>query len=270
VKLRLDGTLFWRIVDVDLMIQRTPDPEGDVWHHARAALIQAVSRSTLSQFMVGFNGIVMNAFNAQAADGFYTERGVSVISMELTRYEPTDASTRLVLQEIIQETTNRINRLQQQESENEVAAARLSADIELERQNTQLIQTQAENERLLARMEGEASGTRLAKDADSFIRVLGEALPDVNARVELYRMHKTLTAQNENTRSLSQGSATLFLTPNDMNLRLHMGGDARRQLNESSTELPLSVGEIQGPAGAEDPMSSSRRLTPQKMKVTRT
>merc|ERR1719265_1543568 len=106
------------------MIRATSDPSGDVWHHARSCLIQAVSKVDLATFMSGFNGIVMAAFKEQAGDGFYLERGVEVHSMELTRYKCTDDKTAAVLQEIIQETTNRINRLQAQESENEVRAAK--------------------------------------------------------------------------------------------------------------------------------------------------
>lgn len=242
VKLRLDGTIFWRVLDVATMIAQTPDPEGDIWHHSRSALIQAVSRSTLAQFMTNFNSIVMDAFNAQASDGFYAQRGVTVISMELTGYEPTDASTRTVLQAIIQESTNRINRMAQQESENEVAAARLQADIALERQNTNLIRQRASNERLMARTEGEASGMRLAKDADAFFQTLSAAMPDSSTRLELYKMHKRLTAQNANTESLANGQATLFLTPDDMNVRLHLGGTGTSgSSNGGSEPRQLSV-----------------------------
>merc|ERR1719506_1194231 len=123
VKLRLEGTIFWRVNDVPKMINVTSDPEGDVWHHARSALIQAVSQNTLQIFMKSFNNITMEAFNAQAADGFYTGRGVVLSSMELTKFETTDEETKEVLQKIIQESTNRVNRLQQQQGENEVKAA---------------------------------------------------------------------------------------------------------------------------------------------------
>merc|ERR1712178_363427 len=110
-----------------------------------------------------FNEISTAAFEAQATDGFYKERGVEIISMEVTRYEPVDAKTAQVLQEIIQETTNRINRLQAQESENDVLAAKLAADIQMERQRTQLIETQAKNEQLRAQMQGESGGMKRAQ-----------------------------------------------------------------------------------------------------------
>merc|ERR1719183_2930663 len=130
------------------MIDTSSDPEGEVWQHARSGLIQAVSKVTLSVFMARFNNISMEAFAVQAADGFYAERGVEIVSMEVTRFEPVDKKTAEVLQQIIQETTNRINRLQVQNSENDVLAAKLAADIQMEKQKTELIQTQAKNQQL--------------------------------------------------------------------------------------------------------------------------
>merc|ERR1711907_124826 len=127
VKLRLDGTIFWKVANVGKMMNTTSDPEGDVWHHSRSALIQAVSKITLQNFMASFSNITTDAYRLQAADGFYTERGVSLQSMELTKFETVDAST----SQILQETINRINRLQVQESSNEVAAAALQAEIQL-------------------------------------------------------------------------------------------------------------------------------------------
>merc|ERR1719183_1284110 len=147
------------------MIDTSSDPEGEVWQHARSGLIQAVSKVTLSVFMARFNNISMEAFAVQAEDGFYAERGVEIISMEVTRYEPVDKKTAEVLQEIIQETTNRINRLEAQNSKNDVQAAKLAADILLERQRTELIETQSQNQQLQAQMQGESGGMKRARSA---------------------------------------------------------------------------------------------------------
>merc|ERR1712166_313389 len=87
VRLRLEGTVFWRVTDVLKMVHATPDPMGDVWHHTRSTLIQAVSQATLEQFMEGFNTIVKEAFQAEVADSFYEDRGVEVQSMEVARFE---------------------------------------------------------------------------------------------------------------------------------------------------------------------------------------
>eukprot|EP00408_Alexandrium_pacificum_P017842 CAMPEP_0171193466 /NCGR_PEP_ID=MMETSP0790-20130122/20393_1 /TAXON_ID=2925 /ORGANISM="Alexandrium catenella, Strain OF101" /LENGTH=487 /DNA_ID=CAMNT_0011658643 /DNA_START=171 /DNA_END=1634 /DNA_ORIENTATION=+ len=221
VNLRLQGTIFWKITDVSRTISMTDDPAGDVWHHARSALIQAVSKADLDTFMRSFNALVQVSFRQQAADGFYVQRGVEVQSMEVTKYDCVDPETAATLQDIIKETTNRINRLQAQRSENDVQFAKLRADIVLERQRTQLIQTQAFNERLAAEKDGEAKGAELAKSAATFIDGLNASLPSVEQRVDLYKLHKQLEHQNAKTKSLASGKATLFLTPQDMNLKLN-------------------------------------------------
>jgi regulator of protease activity HflC (stomatin/prohibitin superfamily) len=220
VKLNLEGTIFWQVKNVSKMIFATPDPEGDVWHHARSALIEAISNTTLADFMSGFNGIVMESFGRQAKDGFYVDRGVELQSMELTSFDCADSDTAKILQKIVQETTNRINRLTAQRSENDVNAAALTADITLERQRTDLIKTRAENERLQAQMHGEATGMEIMKGAATFIGGLNESVPDVESRVELYKLQKELEGRNKDTLNLASGTAHLFLSPQDLNLRL--------------------------------------------------
>merc|ERR1719221_1197478 len=120
VKLSISGAIFWQVNDASKMINATADPEGDVWHRSRSALIQEVSRVTFNTFMGEFQSLATKAFSQQANDTFYLDRGVEIQSLEVTRYSLEDAETREVLQQIIRETTNRINRLQLQESENEV------------------------------------------------------------------------------------------------------------------------------------------------------
>jgi regulator of protease activity HflC (stomatin/prohibitin superfamily) len=239
VKLSLEGTIFWRVDDVPLMINVTSDPEGDVWHHARSALIQAVSQTTLQSFMKSFNNITMEAFNAQSTDGFYSGRGCVLTSMELTKFETTDPETAQILQQIIQESTNRVNRLAQQKGENEVKAAELTAEILLETQKTQFIEAQAQNKRLEARMQGEAAGMTLMRAADSFIGGLNETVDNVTARVDLYKLHETLVGHNADIHNLASGQAELYLTPDNVNLKLGMGNDlARRLLQDGSDVLP--------------------------------
>merc|ERR1719247_1267739 len=94
-------------------------------------MIQAVSRVTLEDFMAEFNEIVTKA--AAVDDSFYTERGVKMHALEVTRYACADSATSAVLQEIIQETTNRINRMQKQQSDNEVQREKVSGEIEVKR-----------------------------------------------------------------------------------------------------------------------------------------
>ena len=222
VELLLEGTIFWQVVDVPRMIERTGDPKGDVWYHAHSALIQAVSAVTLEQFMASFNSIVSRAAATESA--FYEQRGVRVHGLEVVRYECVDAKTAGVLQEIIQETTNRINRLQKQKSENEVEAERLSSQIEIERQRKLLIEAQTANQKLQAAVAGESEGTRLAQSSLAFLEMLNGSVPDAATRLQLLRFFSeqhTLTTQ---TAHLASGNATLFLTPDNFQLRMQVPG----------------------------------------------
>merc|ERR1740138_1915457 len=98
--------------------------------------------------------------------------------MEVTRFDCADPETAQVLQQIIQETTNRINRL--------------TAHITLERSRTEFIRTQAENHRMQSQMQGEAEGMKLVRSANAFIGGLSESLPSVSSRVGLYRLHEEI------------------------------------------------------------------------------
>merc|ERR1719440_776761 len=132
VELVLEGQIFWQVSDVPKMIERTGDPKGDVWYHARSALIQAVSKVTLETFMQSFNTIVQQA--AATDKAFYDARGVVLHNLEVVRFEPKDERTRGVLQEIIQETTNHINRMQVQRSATEVEKEKMDSMIAIEKQ----------------------------------------------------------------------------------------------------------------------------------------
>ncbi len=220
VELSLEGTISWQVVDVPRMIERTSDPKGDVWYHARSSLIQAVSKVTLEEFMGSFNTIVSQA--AVTDSSFYEQRGVRLHGLEIVRYECVDDKTANVLHEIIQETTNRINSLQKQRSENEVERERLTAQIELENQRKQLIEARTANEMLEASSAGEADGTRLGQNSLAFLELLTKEVPNEDTRMELLRFFSEQQTKTAQTKDLAQGKATLFLTPQDLNLKLQM------------------------------------------------
>jgi len=234
VKLVLEGTIFWQIKNLSLTVAATADPEGDVWHHARSSLIQAVSKVTLQTFMSGVNGTVMEAFGTQAADSFYAVRGVELQSMEVTKFDCADPETAVILQAIIQESTNKINKLTVQASENEVAAAALAAEIQLAKQKTELIETEAENLRIQSMKQGEADGLQLAGDANAFIAGLDQTIPDVATRIDLYTLRHQLRSRNTDTHNLASGTAHLFVAPDDLSLKLNVGSG---QAGDGTAEL---------------------------------
>merc|ERR1712072_1551935 len=137
-------------------------------------------------------------------------------------YACADDATSAVLQEIIQETTNRINRMQKQQSDNDVQREKMNGEIEVEKQKTALVQARCDNDRVRAITEGEADGLRIAKSASTFFSVLAETLPDDEARLQLLRFFQEQEESTKRTEHLASGNASLFLAPQDMNLKLSM------------------------------------------------
>mmetsp|Transcript_87103 Transcript_87103/g.219309 ORF Transcript_87103/g.219309 Transcript_87103/m.219309 type:complete len:515 (+) Transcript_87103:68-1612(+) len=221
VAMRIEGTIFWAVKDVGKLVNKTADPVSDVWYRGRNVLTQAVSQVNLQTFMNSFAHLTKNAYTAQVRDDFYAERGILVVSMEVTKYECIDQETADTLQAIIDQTTDKINALQAQKAENDVKAASLAAEIKLESEKTALIRTQSKNDILMAELEGEAAGTELATSASTFIAGLNESVPDESLRVELYKLHRELELDDLRTKAIASSKATtIFLTPEEISLDL--------------------------------------------------
>jgi len=210
VELILGITFFWQIVDVEAMIGVTDDTPGDICSHARSAIIQSVSQVTLEQFLAAFNQVVRQAV-LETDDPFYAERGVKLHAVEVRSIACQDPGTQHILQEIIRETTDRLNKLQKQESENEVQVKQLQGEIEAEHMKEQLLQTRRENVRAAALMEGEAEANRVR----AFFDGLGEQL----SPPEKASLFNTLR-KGDALEKLSQGTAQLYFTPADVNLTI--------------------------------------------------
>jgi hypothetical protein len=247
VQLMLMGTIFWRVANVTKMILGTSDPSGDVWHHCRSSFMQAVTNTSFDSFMGSFNGLAKKAYERDVADGFYTERGVALLSMEVTRFEAVDAETKETLQTINKETTNQITLLKKQEGENAVRAAKMRADIALEEEQTQselrlegqktnLIQTKMGNNLLQKKAEAEGEAQPFAQHAKSFISALNETGVNISSGVELYRMLRQAEHHNKDTQNLAGGKATLFLTSQDVKLNvrdLNLGQEGSNSTKDS-------------------------------------
>jgi hypothetical protein len=210
VELVIGITFFWQIVDVEAMIKMTDDATGDVSSHARSTIIQAVSRVTLERFLANFNSLVRDAVIG-SADSFYEERGVQIHAVEVRSVACKDDETQNILMEIIQETTNRLNRLQKQESENEVKLKKLQGDIEAQTAHGQLLETQRAHSRIESLTTGEAEANRVRV----FMEGLGEALSS-DQKVAIFN---TLRKQ-ETLDALAKGNAHIYFTPNDVDLSI--------------------------------------------------
>jgi len=81
VELVLEGTFFWEVVDLPLMVSTTGDTSGDICNHARSQFIKQLARVTLKEFMDDLNNISQKVYTEDSS--FYKSRGVKVHSLEV-------------------------------------------------------------------------------------------------------------------------------------------------------------------------------------------
>merc|ERR1712166_416421 len=110
---------------------------GDVCNHARSQFIRYVSRVSLKEFMEELHELARKVYADDST--FYEKRGLLIHSLEITSFHCADPSTRSILEQIIQETTNRMNRLSQAESESEVKMFSMKGQIDQAELNTNLL-----------------------------------------------------------------------------------------------------------------------------------
>ena len=211
VELVIGITFFWQIVDVPAMIKMTDDTAGDICSHARSTIIQAVSKVTLEGFLDDFNNIVRNAALGDGEVVFYSERGVQINAVEVRSVSCKDAETQAILMEIIQETTNRLNRLQKQESENEVRLKKLHGEIDSENARGDLLSVRRIHAKTEALTDGEAEAERVKQ----FLDGLGDTLA-MEQKVSIFNTLR----KRDILDALSKGSATVYFTPSDVNLSI--------------------------------------------------
>lgn len=210
VELILGVTFFWQIENIETMIKTTDDAPGDICSHARSMIIQSVSKSSLEAFLDRFNDIVKESIN-DSSDPFYTQRGVKIHSVEVRSVSCKEESTQVILQEIIQETTNRLNRLLKQQTENEVRLNEVRGTFDIERQKGELLKIQRENALKEAEMHGECEAVKVGK----FFEKLADSLSEPE-KINIFNTLKKV----EYIDKLGHSNATMFFTPNDVDLRI--------------------------------------------------
>lgn len=215
VELCLKITFFWQVLDVQTLVRTTDDASGDVCAHARSLIIQNISHVDFSEFLARFNDLVREAV-IRENDPFYQERGLKIHSVEVREIACKDTRTQEVLSEIIQETTSRINRIQKQESENEVSMKKLEGEIVSEKRQQELQEMRLER---LAR-EARAEGERQALVVGSFLESLDESRFSGD-KLKLFEVLR----RKEMMEALASKDARIFLTPQDLELKLDMKAD---------------------------------------------
>jgi regulator of protease activity HflC (stomatin/prohibitin superfamily) len=214
VELVLETTQFWEVIDLAQMVRSTGNLPGDIYNQIRSQFIKHVARVTLKGFMEELHQISKTIFEED--NKFYQQRGVRIHSLEVTKYQCSDKRTSEVLQQIIEETTNRLNRLSQAESENEVRLYSMQGQIEQEKLNGDLLQIQHEH----VKNEAAVSGTAEAERVGSFLESLKQQVPDLNERIQMWQVLRKTDALN----AVAQGGASLYYTPNDVDLSIKCEG----------------------------------------------
>merc|ERR1712072_1514491 len=208
VELVLEGVLFWELVDLPAMWRHTGDTSGDIVYHIRSKFNLHVAQVTLKQFMETLHAVSQQILEEDTE--FYATRGIKVHSLEVTRYQCADKSTAGILEQIIQETTNRMNRLSQAESENEVNLFRTQGQVEQSRVNNDLLAIQHEQ----AREEAQVTGTSESERVASFLKGLEQEVPVLEERIRMWQVLRKTEALSV----VFNGGASLYYTPNDVDL----------------------------------------------------
>jgi len=209
VELEINVTFNWQVIDVKKMLQKTDDAPGDVCIHARSVTIQAVSKQTMEEFMQNFNNVLSTAI-LRNEDQFYFERGIIIHRVEVESYHCKDHKIETILQEIIKGRTERLNKKQKQESDNEVRLYKMRGQIEEEKLHGELLKIRHDHHRAEAGMEGEAEADQL--------RMFLDGLEDIPNETK-YIFWSTLR-KIDALRSVAQGKSTLYYTPDDIDLSI--------------------------------------------------
>jgi len=211
VELGIDLTFFWEIIDITLMVSRTDDLPTDMCNHARSAIIQDVSQVTFQKFMSEFNQIIKKAV-LDKPDSFYSSRGAKVHSVEVRSIRCADPNTEKVLQDIIKQTTDRLNKLQKQASENEVKLHKMKGEIDSEKLNGDLLKIRYDHRKSEALMEGEAEADAI----HSFIKGLQTSNIPLDTAVNMWQTLRKLDGMEE----LAKGNSQLYITPANANISI--------------------------------------------------
>lgn len=192
--------------------------------------------------------------------------------MEVTGYECLDAETALVLQQIIQAKTNKILDKEKQDSENEVAKAKLLAENELEKSRLQ-----ASLELEEQRVAGEAAqktqeathAAALAEKQATHAAALAEQ--EATAALGL----EAVTQQHKAQLALDEAAHALALEQKQLAASIEVEASRRAllelQLNNSEVEVALQAGvdgQAKGRRLAEEAAHFMQLLEPQVPNAT--
>lgn len=113
-----------------------------------------------------------------------------------------------------------MNRLSQQESENEIKMFAMTGEIEQETRRAELLKVLQTHKLMEATNDGEAEAERVR----AFLSATEGAVPDLNTRVSLWQVLR----KHDALQAVSSGPARLYFTPSDVNLSIETKESASR------------------------------------------
>merc|ERR1712032_705769 len=163
---------------------RTSDPSGDVWHHCRSSIMQAVDADTKATLKK------INEETTNQISLLKKQQGENAVKAAKMRSD-------IILEE--EQTT---------------------AELSLEQHGTDLIKLKGENELMQKKLAADGDAQPFAQHAKSFVEALNESGVTVPNGVQLYKTLKEAEYRNTDTKHLASGKATLFLTSSDVKLNV--------------------------------------------------
>jgi len=229
VEIILDIVFGWQISDPEKMINKTKDATNDICLIARSEIIEKVAKQPFREFMQEVNAVVENAV-LQADKKVYDERGIIVTSIQVEGFSCKHEETEKVLQETVQETTNKMNRVLKQETTNEVIRVEMEGRIREEELKKKVLEIQYEHEQITAKTDGDAD----AKRVHSFLTSLGDDL-SLEQKIVIFN----IMGKQESIKTLAQGTGvTLFCTPQDVNLNMSAFGSIDHRHDDMLKVMP--------------------------------
>lgn len=220
VRIRLAGNTFWTVSDAMRMATSTEDAPSDVAQHSKAKLLSNIAKVNFRDFMASMTTIMDQTSLQQAADAFYSDRGLAVSRIEIVGFDAADDVVAAELRKTVVEVVTQVNRMMQAQTTIDVSSSAMSANIRLEKLRTDLIQQKAVNDLLLAMNDGAKEGARMAEEAKTFLNGLEDSINETDSRVDLYRRYHEHDAVNELTRLFSDGPAQFYLHGNETDIVL--------------------------------------------------
>jgi hypothetical protein len=145
-------------------------------------------------------------------DGFYSERGLELLSVEVLTFKCSNPETDKTLQEIIKETADRLKNIEKAKGENQVAMTKMEGDIELQRKNAELIKIKKSHMIIEQEIEGKAEAAKIA----AFVKDLGQVrgMDKIELATDLFKVNRKL----DSLQVLASGSSTMYISHGDVSL----------------------------------------------------